>query len=494
MNAPSLPPPALGGLRSNASTLQRFNAPTLPGLLAATLLVLGSAASPAQSQRPAFESHTYSLKTGVHANETTEPRIVFSKVIEAPPDTPTFRINFSAVNLGSASTLTLVSLQDGGQQRLDRISLGYWQNTSAIFNGHRVLLELHVAPGDEGVFAEVDALLTACNCGGKELSASAANHIMSLCGADSRVASTDNRVGRINGCTAWLVSNGAVLTAGHCGPVSGVFSVNVPASSASGVAAASAPEDQYPIDLTRRTSVDNGKGDDYTVFGLLPNTTTGTLPHQRLGFFRMTREAPAAGTTIRVTGFGVDNSPNGPVANCCATDSGGNCTHPNCNAQNRTLQTATGPYVGETVTSATDIFHAYQTDTEPANSGSPIIWNVNGFTIGIHTHGGCTGAGTGDNDGTSFENTNLENLIAAFPGANTRYVDVVQPPNAPAENGTIFQPFNTVTEAVASVVSGGRICIVEGSYTRAAGNTMTMGADGKSFTLLAPVGAVTIGN
>ena len=86
-----------------------------------------------------------------------------------------------------------------------------------------------------------------------------------------------------------------------------------------------------------------------------------------------------------------------------------------------------------------------------------------------------------------------ETLVANFPGANTRYVDVVQPPNAPAENGTIFQPFNTVTEAVASVVNGGRIAIVEGSYTKA-GNTMTMGADGKSFTLLAPVGTVTIGN
>jgi len=466
---------------------------SLPPILAVALL-LGTASSPAQNQRPAFEAKPYLLNTGTHGNDTKDTLVAFSKVIEAPPDTATFRVNFKSVQLGHSSYLSLVSLQDGGQQRLDRISMGYWQNASAIFNGQRVLLELHVAPGDAGVFAEVDQLLTDCQCGSKELGASAANHLFSLCGADGRVASTDNRVGRISGCTAWLVSNGAVLTAGHCGPVSGVFEVNVPASSASGVAVASAPEDQYPIDLTRRTSVDNGKGDDYTVFGLLPNTTTGTRAHLRFGFFRMTREAPAAAATIRVTGFGVDNSPNGPVANCCATDSVGNCTHPNCNAQNRTLQTASGPYVGETVTSATDIFHSYQTDTEPANSGSPVVWNVNGFTIGIHTHGGCTSAGAGDNDGTSFENTNLESLIAVFPGANTRYVDVVQPPNAPAENGTIFQPFNTVTEAVASVVSGGRIAIVEGSYTKLNGNTMTMGTGGKSFTVLAPVGTVTIGN
>jgi hypothetical protein len=47
---------------------------------------------------------------------------------------------------------------------------------------------------------------------------------------------------------------------------------------------------------------------------------------------------------------------------------------------------------------------------------------------------------------------------------------------------------------VSSVVNGGRISIVEGSYTKAAGNTMIMGADGKAFTVLTPVGTVTIGN
>jgi len=284
-----------------------------------------------------------------------------------------------------------------------------------------------------------------------------------------------------------------VLTAGHCGPVSGVFEVNVPASTASGGTVASAPADQYPIDLSTRTSVDNGSGDDYTVFALLPNSSTGTRAHLRFGFFRMSRETPAASSTIRITGFGVDNTPAGPVANCCARDTGGACTHPNCNAQSRTLQTSTGPYVAESG-SGSDISHTYQTDTEPANSGSPIIWNANGFTIGIHTHGGCSSGGGGSNSGTSFENNGLEILLQGFLGVNTRYVDAVTYPNAPVENGTIFQPYNTVTEAVATVVSGGRIAIVEGSYTKLAGNTLTMGADGKSFTVLAPVGTVTIGN
>jgi len=463
------------------------------GAVSAGLLIVAALSTQAQGIPSNTEQQVYPLATGTYGNNSSSERLVYTNLITAAGDPSKIRVHFKAFELGKGSYITLTSLRDGGQQKLDTTSMGYWQNTSAIFNGDQVRIELHVAPGDDGIFAQVDHLVLECNCPDVALNL-APPLTRTLCGPDSRVASSDNRVGRISGCTAWLVSNGAVLTAGHCGPVSGVFEVNVPGSSASGVTAASVPEDQYPIDTSKRTSVDNGKGDDYTVFALLPNSTTGTRAHLRFGFFRMTRETPAAATTIRITGFGVDNTPAGPVANCCATDSGGNCTHPNCNAQSRTLQTATGPYVSETVTSATNIFHSYQTDSEPANSGSPIIRNANGFTIGIHTHGGCTSGGAGNNDGTSFENNNLEALLQGFPGTNTKYVDVVQPPNAPAENGTIFQPFNTVTEGVSSVVSGGRIAIVEGSYTAAAGNTMTMGADGKSFTVLAPVGTVTIGN
>jgi V8-like Glu-specific endopeptidase len=440
------------------------------------------------------ESQAYSLGTGVFANSSTNELLTFESVIQATGKPSRVRVHFRAFNLGKKSYVTLTSSLDGAKQKLDQISMGYWQSTSAIFNGDNLKLTLSVAPGETGIFAQVDQLMLDCNCPDQVAALAFSGPPLTLCGSDSRVASTDNRVGRIAGCTAWLVSNGTVLTAGHCGPVSGVFEVNVPASSASGVPVASAPEDQYPIDTSHATSVDNGKGDDYTVFDLLPNSSTGTRAHIRFGFFRMTRENPATSDTIRVSGFGVDSTPAGPTANCCARDDMGNCTNPNCNAQSRTLQTATGPYVGETVNSATNIFHSYKVDTEPANSGSPIIWNANGFAIGIHTHGGCASDGTGDNDGTSFENDNLEALLQSWPGASTVYVDNVQPPTAPAENGTIFRPFNTVTEAVTSVVSGGRIAIVEGNYTKAAGNTMIMGADGKSFTLLAPVGTVTIGD
>jgi hypothetical protein len=123
-------------------------------------------------------------------------------------------------------------------------------------------------------------------------------------------------------------------------------------------------------------------------------------------------------------------------------------------------------------------------DTEGANSGSPIIWNSRNLTIGIHTDGACTQTG-GENSGTSFEHNALENALAGFPGINVVYVDNGMPLLA-TENGTIFRPFDTVTEAVNAVVAGGTISIVRGMYNEA----ITIS---KAMTLSAPVGPVSIG-
>ena len=476
----------------NSSLLKPARRNLLTAVALSALLAWPAARTLAQALPPSTETVSYTLDTGVRGNAGTDTIVAYTNVIRATTAPSKLRVHFSSYNLGAASFVRITSVRDGGSQKLDRVSMVYWQSTSAIFNGDAVRVELHVAPGDQGVYARVDQLLLECDCSGRAMTFTPAGAPESLCGADGRIASTDNRVGRIAGCTAWLVSNGGVLTAGHCGSGGGVFEANVPASSVSGVTVASAPEDQYPIDTSTRTAVNNGAGNDYGIFGLLPNTTTGSRAHLRFGFFRMSRETPAASSTIRITGFGVDNTPAGPVANCCATDSGGNCTHPNCNAQSRTLQTSTGPFVLESG-SGSVISHQYQTDTEPANSGSPIIWNTTGFAIGIHTHGGCS-AGGGSNSGTSFENDGLESLVATFPGANCRYVDTVTYPNSPADNGTVFQPFHNFASAVSSVPSGGRVVMVTGSYGKAtAGNTGTYGTGNKAFTLLAPVGSVTIG-
>ena len=51
-----------------------------------------------------------------------------------------------------------------------------------------------------------------------------------------------------------------------------------------------------------------------------------------------------------------------------------------------------------------------------------------------------------------------------------------------------------MTLGVTNVVSGGVVSIVAGTYSAAAGNTFTAGADGKAMTLSAPCGTVFIGN
>jgi hypothetical protein len=305
-----------------------------------------------------------------------------------------------------------------------------------------------------------------------------------LCGGDERVPSTDNRVGRINGgCTGWLISNGGVLTAGHCSIVPGsIFEVNVPASQANGTTVAAATRDQFPVLAGSITTINNGPGDDWTVCRLNTNNL-GQYAHELHGFFRMARDLPPVGQLLRITGCGVDVSPQGtqPMV-CVAFNAQGACTHAGPNAQNQTLQTSTGAFFG-----ANGNALQYAVDTEPANSGSPIIWEGTGFAIGVHSFGGCTSDG-GANSGTWFGLNTLENAIATVPGPNTRYLDTVKAPDG-AEDGTVFHPHDTLAETALAVTPGGTISIVRGAFTGPANR----GTFTKQMTLIAPVGPVTLG-
>ena len=73
-------------------------------------------------------------------------------------------------------------------------------------------------------------------------------------------------------------------------------------------------------------------------------------------------------------------------------------------------------------------------------------------------------------------------------------MDAGHPVSSGLENGTVLRPYDTVAEGVNAATSGAQIRIVAGTYSKAAGNTFTLGEDGKSMTLLAPVGSVVIGN
>lgn len=447
-------------------------------------------------------------------NPSSEPMTIHLGTVTAPSG-HWMRVHVAEYNLGSASYLTLTSL-DGDVQRWDATSIPYWESWSAMFNGNEVDVSLHVAPGESGIYAQIDQVRSPL----PPIAQPNDGEIASLCGeSDDRVASNDSRVGRIfGGCTGWLVSNGAVLTAGHCAPlpVNPIIEFNVPPSLPNGNSVMAAVIDQYPVNAATMMMENNGRGQDWMVVGLNPNSA-GRQAHLVQGFFYMTKLTPNAGTTLRVTGYGVDNTPAGPGTQFCLNGAnhgnpcaniadcpGGNCTDAdccdpdgsgtefgcqfNCSAASYTQQTSTGPMddlEGDLI--------EHDVDSMPGNSGGPIIWDGTEYTFGIHTHGGCDSFWDGyNNHGTHLHRGQLEQALQNFLGPNTVYVDWADV-GLPS-NGSVYEPLHTVSSAVNAVAHGGTIALIPGSYPRNSGNTFTAGANGKAMRFIAPVGTVVIGN
>jgi hypothetical protein len=327
-----------------------------------------------------------------------------------------------------------------------------------------------------------------------------------VCNQDDRVLSSDPCVGRIvkvrGGfqapfCTAWLAANGALITAGHCvdqdpddgGPQrpDGTLDIqegdfvefNVPLQQADGRPLFSDPTDQYPIIPSSIRFefpgfVHTAVGGDWAVFACGPNPITGLRPHiAQNAFFRLTNQGPLPGEAVRVTGYGIDNTP------------------PN---RNQLQQTDAGPYLAEVgvlpavIPHPIGLYHVYTVDGPGGASGSPVMWEArNRFAIGIHVAGGCFAEIDGTL-GTSFESDPLESALQRFPGANTLYVDREPYPQfvITVKNGGIFYPFDRVAEAVHAAQPGGIVSIVKGSYPE----PVTLA---KQLTLKAPVGTVTLG-
>lgn len=471
----------------------RFRSNILVGLIAA-LAISGRAHS--QASPPRFNHENINVRSERFHGDINGRRdqITFIHVF-ARPGAPWMRLHVADANLGSRSSIVLRSMSDNGEQRLHQRSLEQWRNASAVFNGDRVLLELHVAPGDRGVFVHFDQIIY-----GDDPPADGGG-IASLCGSDDRTASTDNRVGRIlsGGCTAWRSTAGVYMTAGHCvdfepdegGPglpdgvldLSGVVEFNVPASDSDGSLNFADPDDQYAIENNVAwqhpglSSTVDSVGREWGLFTVASNSNTGLTPEQAYGLpFRITRELPAANATLRITGFGRDTG-----------------------VDNKTNQTSTGPFVDETVVNSNSIYLEYRVDTEPANSGSPIIWEAQNMVIGIHTNGGCTGGG-GANAGTSLEHDTLETWISAVAaarwggsGLNIRFVDLNHPMRV-TDSGTPYRPYANFITGTTNVPNGGIVSVVAGNYTAANGNIGTFGSGNKAMLIIAPAGTVTIGN
>jgi len=463
----------------------------------------------AQTTRDVVEQQTIEVDSGVHQGTGTL-YIGFEDTVTIT-DTPLLRLHFSDYNLGSASSITITSMSDNAIQRLDSSTIEQWEDSSAYFNGDSVKIQLAVAPGDTDVFFEIDKVTIYKGASAddpdvfRETLLSQARAIFpnfdefeeTLCGVDNRTQFDDPRVGRLSygGCTAWLTSNGSVLTAGHCvdgdpdlagpllpnGMLDGsiqVFELNVPSSLGDGTPVVAHPDDQYPIDRASvqweyggRNSTSNSLGQDWALFRINANPNTGLTPYQVYGeFFRLSQEQPNMNESIRITGYGVDNTPAGSIPSLF-----------NRNSDNVTSQTDTGAYVGESQIN-NGMQHQYQVDTTGGNSGSPITHENSGFAIGIHTTGGCQ-ATSGSNSGVSFNYQLLAEAIENFHGTNTVYVDHEY--DADSETGSIFAPFDKISEALTVAEPGATISIVAGEYK----DSIFIEEPVK---LIAPVGPVTL--
>lgn len=350
---------------------------------------------PTQARTIAFPDDTY---------------ITIEENISTADHAPWLQLVFGAVNLGENSYLVITSEFDQDQQFFNNRSIEEWMYHSAFFKGEAVKVELFVAPGDENITCEVAEVIAGEYVDGQAIP-------LSLCGSDDRVfTSFYYRDGRLMplGCTGWISAAGYYLTAGHCLDVTSsslqIMEFNVPASLSNGTTQPAAVNDQYPVIYSSRVFQNVQIGDDWGIYNCGANSNTGLTPAEaNRTYYHLSRGV--APPTIRIEGYGTDNTPAGTT--------GGN------NAQSQTLQYNDGPSLGENIVSSNRVYWEYQVDTEGGNSGSAIhgAGTPDYFTaIGIHTNAGCSASA--GNTGTGFEADDTEAAMNTYWQTQVEYVDV----------------------------------------------------------------------
>lgn len=358
------------------------------GLWAVALAAACVASAPAQTSPALHDVVPVAHDSGtLRFTPAHEPRVLWSALVAAD-GAAWLRVVFSdATVLPTGTRLRITALHDGAEQYLDERSLAQWRSRSAYFNGDAALVELIAAPHAAGAArVHVSAVWSG---------APAAPDTESLCGAaDDRLPSTDPRVGRLvpAGCTGFLIDDCArcALTAGHCTAGVDTMQFNVPLSNIFGGWVFPPPEHQYAIDPASVQSTGGaGAGNDYAHFGVFPNSNTGKHPADAQGaVVPITNAPPAAGAALRITGYGTTGATVSPTWNL---------------AQKSLVGPAVAPS-GPTL--------AYVTDTTVGNSGSPVIDELTGRALGIHTHAGCATDGTGSNKGAWIGQQGVQALIA----------------------------------------------------------------------------------
>lgn len=358
-------------------------------------LALISAAAIAQISQPLAFPVPVSVSTGVLSHNQPGIQSVFTHTISMP-GASSLQVVFETARLGSdEDAIVVTGVLDGETQTLDRLRLKQWRNHSAWFNGSAVTVDVRLAQGSTAQIVVSRVFAGTPPPAGPD----------TICGAtDNRALTTDARCCRLvtsatsgcSGCSGFLINNrSTILSAGHCAnPVPDwlvVAEFNFGISAANGCITHPPVADQHPVDQSTIQQSDNGRGDDWSVARLHPNSSGQTASARQGTWFTLAGAMPANGSTLRVTGNGYDDTPN--------------LTY------NYALQTTTGTQeniVGDEI--------RHRVDTEGGNSGSAIINNANGQAIGIHTHGGCDTTAGSYNSGTRILKAALQTAITNTSG------------------------------------------------------------------------------
>ena len=353
--------------------------------VAATVLALSVCTASAQDAGSTLDwpvgNHAW---IGINAHDlesgSKASSIVFDDIVSVR-DAAWVRLHFGeGTKLGHGSFIRVTSLRDGEIQELDADTLSAWSASTAYFNGNSLRVEL-IAGGLTGNAIEIDTATFAYlpdnnnrgdGCG--------------ICGADDRVASSDNRFARImpTGCSATMYNaESCFVTAGHCLSGGDVLQFNVPSSNGDCSTNQPPVADQFPY--ASYDGVNGGVGNDYGAIKAGTNSN-GETPYERYGAFVNIGSVPGSGT-LTVNGYGVDDQ-------CTAS---------------QTQQYSEGPMLGSDSTSLW-----YNMDITYGNSGSSI--HHNGEIVGVVTHCSysCENYGTRI-DRSGFAST-MDNVCAGGGG------------------------------------------------------------------------------
>ena len=214
--------------------------------------------------------------------------VVYATEVRAP-GSAWLRLFFDHLTLAGpqgtekSAYLKIISLRDGGTQRLSTQAAIDWNFSSAFFNGDAVRVELWAAPDTGASRLAISKVLASA---GDVLS------VQDICGLDDdRAPSADVRVARLIAgtnpnfpviCSSWVFNdtNHFFLAAGHCAPAgSSVVQFNIPLSNSSAQIQHPPPEDQYAVDGLSVQRSTTGVGNDWAYFGVFANAAASLVTH-----------------------------------------------------------------------------------------------------------------------------------------------------------------------------------------------------------------------